>query len=72
MKEARTVLSKVDDAVQKYDDILGYIQVGVGLDQVDDYLNDVDKVISQGSILAKQIKEALIINRQIANSFRFN
>lgn len=72
MKEARTVLSKVDDAVQKYDDILGYIQVGVGLDQVDDYLNDVDEVISQGSILAKQIKEALIINRQIANSFRFN
>lgn len=72
MKEARTVLSKVDGAVQKYDDILGYIQVGVGLDQIDEYLNDVDEVISQGSVLAKQIKEALITNRKIANSFRFN
>lgn len=69
MAIANEVLSKVDKSVQKYDDILGYIQVGTGVNLIDNYINEVDTVVSQANILNNDIKNALNESSKIIATF---
>lgn len=69
LKIAGEVLTNVDKSVQKYDDILGYIQVGSGLNQVDQYINDVDTVIAEAQVLDREIQGALSESQRIVASF---
>jgi uncharacterized coiled-coil DUF342 family protein len=70
MQIANEVVSKIEASVKKYDDILGYVQVATGLDQIDQYINDVDKVIVQASALNSEIQNALSANQTIVASFK--
>jgi hypothetical protein len=72
VKVAEEVLSKLEQSVKKYDDILGYLQVSSQLDKVDQYINDIDKVISEGAILNSNIQVAITDGTAIINSFRTN
>ena len=69
MAIANEVLSKVEKSVQKYDDILGYIQVGTGINQIDQYIHDVDTVILQANALDTEIKNALNESYKIIATF---
>lgn len=69
MKIAEEVLSNIDKSVQKYDDLLGYMQVATGLEQIDQYISDVDEVIVQAKALDREIQNALSENEAIVASF---
>lgn len=67
VEAARDVHEQINNSIQKYDDILGYIQVGAGLDKIDDYIGDVDDILYEANKLNRRIQSAvdegiLIIN----------
>jgi hypothetical protein len=69
VKVAEEVLSKLEQSVKKYDDILGYLQVSSQLDKIDQYINDIDKIIAEGNILNSNIQVAIADGVAIINSF---
>lgn len=69
MKKAEEVVSSIEKSSKKYDDILGYIQVATGLEQIDHYIRDVDDVIIQAQSLDRQIQTALKENEAIVSGY---
>jgi hypothetical protein len=69
MKTAEDVVSSIEKSSKKYDDILGYIQVASGLQQIDQYIQDVDEVIVQARSLDREIQAALRENEVIVSAY---
>jgi hypothetical protein len=59
MQVAAQVFSKIEGSVQQYNDILGFLQVTVGLEAVDAYLEQVDLVLVQSESLNADIQKAI-------------
>jgi ElaB/YqjD/DUF883 family membrane-anchored ribosome-binding protein len=66
--DANQVLEKVSESIQKYNDILGFVQVTVGLDAADDYINQVNAVLAESNILRTDIEQAIEEASTIINS----
>jgi hypothetical protein len=59
IKIVEEVLSQMNTSIKKYDDILGYMQVGNGINEIQQYIDNVDKVIAQSDVLNKEVETAL-------------
>jgi hypothetical protein len=55
IEKAQEVLVKVDQSIQKYNDLVGYFQVNKGLEGVDKIMDEIDGVIAAGELLNEQI-----------------
>lgn len=55
VEKAEDVLVKVDQSIQKYNDLVGFFQVNKGLEGVDKIMDEIDGVIAAGEILNEQI-----------------
>lgn len=59
LETAKKVLEKMDASIQKYDDILGFVQVKGGLEGINKYKNEIDQVIVEGTQLNQDIQVAV-------------
>jgi hypothetical protein len=59
IKIARDVQKQLEASIQKYDDILGFIQVSSTLNDIDQYINQINTVINEGSQLNNNIISAI-------------
>jgi hypothetical protein len=65
-------LSELNGSIKKYDDILGYMQVGNGINEIGKYIEDVDKVILQANVLNKDVQIAIDEGRATIVHFEAN
>lgn len=70
IKVAKDMLKQIDNSIQKYDDILGYIQVNSALNNVDSYIQDINSVISQSGNLNTNIQAAIDEGLTIVNAIQ--
>lgn len=56
---AHAVADSVDASIQKYDDIVGYIQVTTAIQTIDQYIATIDDIISRERMLNEQIQVAI-------------
>ncbi|MEZ5401880.1 MAG: DUF2959 family protein [Bryobacteraceae bacterium] len=59
METAEDGMDKIRASIQKYDDILGFVQVNRGLQGVDQYMGEINKVIAEGEALNAEIQKAI-------------
>jgi DNA repair exonuclease SbcCD ATPase subunit len=67
---AEQAFSRLDGAIQKYDDILGYLQVHRGLDEVRGRLGAIDQTIVEAQQLNQDVDGAVREGIQIINKLR--
>ena len=59
MRAARTGIQNINRSVQKYDDIVGYVQVKAGLAGIDQQLVRIDAIITEANALDSEIQVAI-------------
>lgn len=59
MAEAEGAMGRVDASIQKYKDILGFVQYNLGGDQLAQYMAEIQGVIGQAEALDGQIQRAI-------------
>lgn len=65
VEKAEDVLVKVDQSIQKYNDLVGFFQVNKGLEGVDKIMDEIDGVIAAGEILNEQINSFVQDSMQV-------
>lgn len=65
---AKRALEEVDRSVQKYNDILGYVQVKAGLETIDRYQDEIERIIEQARMLNVQVQAAITESESIVGS----
>lgn len=65
---ANGVLEKVENSIQKYDDILGYLQVSIVTSEFQEYMDIINGVISEGTRLNNEIQSAITEGLNILSS----
>ena len=55
--EAKSLLKKIDESVQKFDDIVGYLQVNKALEGFEGIASEIEAVLDNGDILRNEIKK---------------
>jgi len=59
MEIAENVLTQINSSIQKYDDILGYIQVSESLAGIDEQVSNINEIIQEGNQLNTEILTAI-------------
>ena len=65
IKVAEDFSLKLETSIKKYDDILNFFQVKVGIGDAQKYIEDVDLIISQYKLLEQEVQVALHEGRQV-------
>ena len=68
LETANRVLEQIRTSIQKYDDILGYLQVSCTTKQ--DYFDDINSVIADGTRLNREIQQAIQDGIAVVNSYQ--
>ncbi len=71
METAEDGMEKIRASIQKYDDILGFVQVNRGLQGIDQYMGEINKVIAEGEALNAEIQKAIQTGMQIIDPKQF-
>jgi chromosome segregation ATPase len=71
MGSAEDGMDKIRASIQKYDDILGFVQVNRGLQGIDQYMGEISKVIAEGEALNAEIQKAIEAGMQIVDPRQF-
>jgi chromosome segregation ATPase len=56
IESAEGVMNKLRQALQKYDDIVGYFQVHKGLEDVAEHIADVEAIMKEGEGLSEELR----------------
>lgn len=67
---AENAMTHINASIQKYDDILGFLQVSAGLDQVNRYISEIEAVLGQAEALDQEIQTAIDQGMEIVEGYR--